>query len=67
MTDPDGNPVSIKIDSIFQDEPTDTKGDGDTDIDGNADADAPADSRGFVAADLDSATPLTRLGFDASS
>jgi len=33
VTDPDGNPVTIKITSIFQDEPTDTKGDGDTDID----------------------------------
>ena len=34
VTDPDGNPVTITITSIFQDEPTNTKGDGDTNIDG---------------------------------
>ena len=28
VTDPDGDPVTITIDSIFQDEPTDTFGDG---------------------------------------
>jgi hypothetical protein len=28
VTDPDGDPISITIDSIFQDEPVDTTGDG---------------------------------------
>lgn len=35
VTDPDGDPVSIHVDSIFQDEPTNGLGDGDT---GPADA-----------------------------
>lgn len=30
LTDPDGNPVSVHVDSIFQDEPTNGLGDGDT-------------------------------------
>jgi hypothetical protein len=34
VTDPDGNPVTITITSIFQDEPTNTNGDGDSVIDG---------------------------------
>ncbi len=33
-TDPDGDPVTITIDSIFQDEPLDTVGDGNTCADG---------------------------------
>jgi uncharacterized repeat protein (TIGR01451 family) len=34
VTDPDGNPVSIAITGIWQDEPTNGLGDGDTAIDG---------------------------------
>ena len=34
VTDPDGDPLTIAIISIFQDEPTDSKGDGNTAIDG---------------------------------
>lgn len=34
VTDPEGRPVTIRITSIFQDEPTNDEGDGDTDIDG---------------------------------
>ncbi len=35
VTDPDGDPVAITVDSIFQDEPTDTTGDGAFAPDGN--------------------------------
>lgn len=34
VTDPDGDPVAIRVDSIFQDEPTNTLGDGDVPVDG---------------------------------
>ena len=34
VTDPDGDAISINIDSIFQDEPVNTVGDGDTEPDG---------------------------------
>jgi hypothetical protein len=34
VTDPDGNPVSIKIDKIYQDEPVNTTGDGNFTPDG---------------------------------
>jgi hypothetical protein len=34
VTDPDGNPVSLIVTSIFQDEPTNDTGDGNTSIDG---------------------------------
>ena len=34
VTDPDGNPVTIKIDSIKQDEPVNTTGDGNFTPDG---------------------------------
>ena len=34
VTDPDGDPVTITIDAIFQDEPTDTFGDGRSTPDG---------------------------------
>lgn len=34
VTDPDGDPISIAIDSIFQDEPLNGTGDGDTSPDG---------------------------------
>jgi hypothetical protein len=33
VTDPDGNPIAVSIDSVFQDEPTNGLGDGDTAID----------------------------------
>lgn len=35
VTDPDGDPIAITIDSIFQDEPTDTSGDGTSCPDGD--------------------------------
>ncbi len=35
LTDPDGNPLTVTIDSIFQDEPTNTVADGNTEIDGD--------------------------------
>ena len=34
VTDPNGKPITIRVTSIFQDEPTNTTGDGDTAIDG---------------------------------
>jgi|WetSurMetagenome_2_1015567.scaffolds.fasta_scaffold63715_2 hypothetical protein len=34
VTDPDGDPITIRIDSIFQDEPVNGKGDGNTSPDG---------------------------------
>lgn len=37
VTDPEGSSVMIRIDGIWQDEPTDTKGDGDTWPDGRID------------------------------
>ena len=39
VTDPDGDPIAITIDSIFQDEPTDTFGDGAFTPDGIIDGD----------------------------
>jgi hypothetical protein len=35
ITDPDGDPTTVTITSIFQDEPVNTKGDGSTAADGS--------------------------------
>jgi hypothetical protein len=37
VTDADGDTISIVVDSIFQDEPTNTTGDGNTEVDGQID------------------------------
>jgi PKD repeat protein len=45
VTDPDSDPVSIRIDSIFQDEPVDGRGDGHTSPDGTGVGSATAEVR----------------------
>jgi len=45
VTDPDGDPVSIRIDSIFQDEPVDDRGDGASSPDGEGVGTATANVR----------------------
>lgn len=35
VSDPDGDPLTVTIDSIHQDEPTNTAGDGNTEVDGS--------------------------------
>jgi hypothetical protein len=45
VVDPDGDPITITVDSIFQDEPTDTFGDGNFTPDGRGVGTATADVR----------------------
>lgn len=45
VTDPDGDPVTVTVDSIFQDEPTDTFGDGQFTPDGSGVGTSTADVR----------------------
>jgi hypothetical protein len=51
VTDPDGNPVSLTIDSIFQDEPTNTDGDSSHTPDGRIIANPAGGSRAEVRAE----------------